>query len=141
LEYRGDTGEILTLQPPAPPTGGRFGEVADIAIAHAVRPWPLMTICGGASCAVGNVRYQVAEDGTWSQVGEVSDAFQSVWFDIAGAGWLLSEAGVWRVWDGQAQAAGNLRVVGAAQDSAGQIFVVAERDSEMALWLIRPMGA
>ena len=138
LEFDPVSGEWTTYDAPAPPRGERFGFVADLALDLSERPWPLMAICGGASCDGGRVRYRVAEDGTWAPIGEAGEEPQSLLFDIAGGGWLLSEAGAQRATGGQLQPAGDMRVLAAAQDSAGQIYVVGEQAGDMALWLVRP---
>jgi len=71
-------------------------------------------------------------------MGDVTEAEQSLLFDIAGGGWLLSETGAQRASAGQVQPAGEMRVLASTQDSVGQIYIAAEQVGTLALWLVAP---
>jgi hypothetical protein len=134
------TGEWTAHAAPTPPEGQRFGSVASLTLDPAGRPWPLLTLCGGASCGTGWVRYRLGDDDTWNLVDETRDSPQSLYFDIAGAAWLLSTAGVKRAAGDQLQAAGEMQALASAIDATGQIFLVGEQAGDLALWLIRPVS-
>ncbi len=138
LAYDPETKEWTILPSPPPPSGERFGHVADLALDPAEQPWPLMAICDDAGCADQSLRFRIGEDGTWTPVGDVGETQQALFFDIAGHGWLLSQAGAQRVTDGQAQPAGDVSILASAVDSGGQIYVVVEQAGTLTLAIVRP---
>lgn len=138
LEFNSDSGEFSDIPAPTPPSNMRFGAVADVTLDPSDRPWPLLRLCGGDSCDRGLVRYSLAVDGAWTQIGEASQERRALFFDVTGSGWLLGPDGAQRVTNGQLQAASEVRVLASALDSGGQIFVAAEQAGEVALWIIRP---
>jgi hypothetical protein len=137
LAFDPATGEWATHQPPAPPEGETFGQVAHLTFDALGQPWSLFTVCGGASCGTGWTLYRLADDEAWTRVDDTSEP-EAVYFDVTGAAWLLSPAGVKRAADGLVQSAGDMEAQASAIDATGQIYVVGEQARELALWLVRP---
>jgi hypothetical protein len=56
--------------PPDPTDGPRIGYPEKLFLDHTGNPWPLFSLCGGASCYVGYAQYRL-RDGDWTLLGDV----------------------------------------------------------------------
>jgi hypothetical protein len=76
---------------PDPPIADmRFGFIDSLAIDADNSAWPVLILCGGASCYGNSVLYHF-HDEQWTQVGEVGEFDGGYWgpvFDAAGMAWL-----------------------------------------------------
>lgn len=56
--------------PPNPDDNYRIGYTEKLIIDRRNNPWPLFSLCGGASCVIGYVQYRL-RDGVWTQFDDV----------------------------------------------------------------------
>jgi hypothetical protein len=132
--------------PPVPPDAARIGYTIDLAIDPDGNPWPRVSLCGGASCDTGALRYRFS-DGRWTPIGEITDAYrrETILFQPPVA-WLFELGEPWndnmvRVLTGQdvmLDLAEGFDVYAATIDADGRVWVVGKLPDPrqpMAIWI------
>ncbi len=85
--------------PPVDPAGDvGWGFIEDLAFDPAGNPWVTLHRCGGASCATGQYALFHIADDTWTLIVERHNQQPGVLvFDPAGAAWLCTDTGLYRI--------------------------------------------
>lgn len=125
---------------PAPSGVRSLGYTIELPIDPAGNPWPLMSICGGASCEAGTVRLRLA-GGQWTQVpepGEVFDYDNHVAFDSEGTPWLFVLGETYRMENGAWVEVAGFGVGLIARDAEGQLWVLGgPDDGPIGIWKLQ----
>jgi ligand-binding sensor domain-containing protein len=131
------SGSWKSFPAPKPPKANRLGYFTDLALDSIGDPWPELSLCGGASCYVGSIRYHVTE-GRWLQIGDVFTDDGSLYFDATGQGWLFRSSGVFRVIENRLEPVADLLVLRVATAPSGELWVVGLYKGETVLWTQAP---
>jgi len=124
--------------PPSPVEDMRFGYFESLALDQNNEVWPVLDLCGGASCYGSSVLYHL-QDAQWNQVGEVAEYDDRHWgpiFDVAGTGWLGWQGGIYRIKDDVAELVSPLAGRFGTVDGKGRIWFVAEFEGKETLWVM-----
>ncbi len=135
--YDPTTASWTQFAPPVPPyEAPRFGFVVDIALDPTGDPWPILALCGGASCFNGNVLYHL-QDGAWSQITERDETgTERLVFDAAGAAWLFWAGDLYRVKGETLETVAGLFAQSVVLDANGQVWFVATHSGRDVLFTI-----
>ncbi len=123
---------------PVPPEAMRLGYVIDLVLDSDGNPWPLMSLCGGASCDNGAMRYRFYE-GEWIQVGEITDPYGSQWlaFDSTGTPWLFLGNRAYRVENNALEEVAELNAAAVTVDADGHIWIVGTTPGgSLTVWML-----
>ena len=127
--YDPKSGEWTELPPPeSPDPEQRFGFVADLFLDRAGDPWPILTLCGGASCYGDDVLYHIRGD-IWTHViGGGQYPGQVLVFDAAGVPWLFWGGTLFRLVGGVPEPVANIVVRSMVVGADGQVWLVARHE-------------
>jgi streptogramin lyase len=132
-----DTWEEFT-PPESPIADMRFGFVNSIAIDPDDSLWSILVLCGGASCFGNSVLYHL-QDGTWNQIGEVSEFDYGYWgplFDVEGTSWVFWMGGIYRIQGDTPELVSPLAGRLGTVDGSGKLWLVAPYEGQDALWVL-----
>jgi hypothetical protein len=112
--------------PPVLPEGIRIGYAEELLLDPQGDPWPLFSLCGGASCGNGYVRYHL-QDGVWTQIGDL---------DPNGIAYFLENEQFSFYKLQHPIEFDQLRVVAAVMDENNNLWLVARPSSDLplAIW-------
>ena len=137
--YDPASGDWLEFGTPPPPIKDtRFGYFVSLSLDLKDEVWPVLDLCGGASCYGSSVLYHL-QDAQWNQIGELAEYDDRYWgpiFDNAGTGWLGWQGGIYRIKNDTPELvspkAGRFGTV----DGLGRIWFVAELEGKETLWVM-----
>lgn len=113
--------------------------VASVKVGPDSDPWPVVMLCGGASCYGNDVLYHV-HDGAWTQVGVVGEFLgNEVYgplFDPRGNIWIQWEDSLYRIVGDALELASPLAGRYGAFDATGRLWIVAWYEGRATLWVI-----
>ena len=124
--------------PPTPIKDTRFGYFVSLALDPDEEIWPVLDLCGGASCYGSSVLYHL-RDAQWNQVGEVAEYDDRHWgpiFDNAGTGWLGWQGGIYRIKNDTPELVSPIAGRFGTVDGIGRIWFVAELEGKETLWVM-----
>lgn len=127
------TNSWKRFRTPQAPQDGWFGFFSDLALDPLGNPWPELTVCGGASCYTGNIRYHVAEE-NWLQVGDIAMDQSHLYFDSAGQGWVFPYEGVFQVAGNQLEPVAELPTLKVTVAPSGKLWIAGNYEGEIWLW-------
>jgi hypothetical protein len=136
--YDPASGGWAQFVPPAPPDDfPRFGWVYDLAVDQAGDAWPIMALCGGASCFTGNVPYHV-HDGEWTQLADRDEEISTpvVVLDGNDTPWLFWDCGIYRVVDDVPEHVADQCASSVTAAPDGTIYFVGLMGEENYLWVL-----
>jgi hypothetical protein len=123
--------------PESPIAEMRFGFVNSIAVDPDDSVWPILVLCGGASCFGNSVLYHL-QDGSWNQIGEASEFDYGYWgplFDAAGTPWIFWTGGIYRISGDTPELVSPLAGRLGTIDSSGKLWLLAPYEGQDALWV------
>jgi hypothetical protein len=124
---------------PEPPIAEmRFGFIDSLAIDSYDTVWPLLVLCGGASCFGNCVLYHFHDD-LWTQVGEVGEYDSGYWgpiFDAAGTPWLYWDGGIYRISGDSPELVSPLEGRIATIDNSERLWFMAPHNGREMLWVL-----
>jgi hypothetical protein len=135
--YDPASGAWTEFTPPEPPIEGRFGFLDNLAVDPSGDPWPMIVICGGASC-YGNIALYHVHGGVWNQVGDVED-YDLQWgpvFDADGTPWVIWDGDVCRIVEDTLELMAPLYARSAITDNSDRIWFLAWYGGQDWLWTI-----
>jgi ligand-binding sensor domain-containing protein len=112
----------------------RLSFFTDLALDSIGNPWPELSVCGGAGCFAGNVRYHVTE-GKWLQIGDVAADISSLYFDATGQGWVFGPEGVFLIAGAQLEPVAEISIRKVAVDPSGKLWIIGNYEGETVLWV------
>jgi hypothetical protein len=102
-------------------------------------PWPVVMLCGGASCYGNDVLYHI-HDGVWTQVGAVGEFLGNEsygpFFDSQGNVWLQWEDALYQIVGDEPELVSPLAVRYGAFDAMGRLWIVAWSEGRATLWVL-----
>jgi len=123
--------------PPEPPIDGRFGFLDHLTVDPSGDPWPMIVICGGASC-YGKIALYHVHDGVWTQIGDVAEYDGVQWgpiFAADGTPWVFWDDGsVYRIVEDTPELMSSLYARSAVVDGSGQVWFLAWHNGQDWLW-------
>jgi hypothetical protein len=136
--YDPASGAWAKFAPPEPPIEGRFGFLEHLAVDSSGDPWPMIVICGGASC-YGKIALYHVHDGVWTQIGDVAE-YDIQWgpiFDADGTPWVFWDDGsVYRIVQDTPELMSSLYARSAVVDGSGRVWFLAWYDGRAWLWML-----
>ena len=135
--YAPSSGAWTEFAPPEPPIEGRFGFLDDLAVDPSGDPWPMIVICGGASC-YGNIALYHVHDGTWTQIGGVAE-YDLQWGPIFGAdgtAWIFWGRGVYRAVEDIPELMAPLYARSVVTGGSGRVWFLAWYEGRDWLWAL-----
>ncbi|MBN1976189.1 MAG: hypothetical protein JW918_02210 [Anaerolineae bacterium] len=135
--YDPASGAWTEFAPPEPPIDGRFGFLDSLAVDPSGDPWPMIVICGGASC-YGNVALYHVHDGAWTQIGDVAE-YDLQWgpfFGADGAPWVFWGWGVYRIVEDTPEFMAPLYARSVVTDGSGRVWFLAWYEGRDWLWML-----
>jgi ligand-binding sensor domain-containing protein len=132
------SGAWAQFVPPTPPDDfPRFGWVYDLTVDRAGDAWPVLALCGGASCFTGNVPYRL-HDGEWTQLADRDEGYglSTVVLDGNDTPWLFWGCGIYRVVDGMPEHVADQCAYSATAGPEGAIYFVGPMGDEDYLWAL-----
>lgn len=82
--------------PTAPAGSNGFGFVSYLTIDSTGTPWPILSICGGASCYAGEILYTLA-NGNWTAAANWNEQYPvAIHTDQQGNKWLFNLSGIFQ---------------------------------------------
>jgi len=139
LRFDPASGEWLEFEtPPLPIKDTRFGYFVSLSLDLKDEVWPVLDLCGGASCYGSSVLYHL-QDTQWIQVGELAEYDDRYWgpiFDEDGTGWLGWQGGIYRIKNDTPELVSPLAGRFATVDGKGRIWFVAPHENRETLWVL-----
>ena len=135
--YDPASGAWAEFAPPEPPIDGRFGFLNSLAVDPSGDPWPMIVICGGASC-YGNIALYHVHDGAWTQIGGVAE-YDLQWgpfFGADGTPWVFWDGGVYRIAEDTPELMVPLYARSVVKDGSGQVWFLAWYEGRDWLWML-----
>jgi hypothetical protein len=135
--YDPASGAWTEFAPPEPPIEGRFGFLDSLTVDPSGDPWPMIVICGGASC-YGNIALYHVHDGTWTQIGDVVE-YDRQWgpfFGADGTPWVFWDGGVYRIVEDTPELMASLYVRSVVTDGSGRVWFLAWYEGRDWLWTL-----
>lgn len=122
---------------PLPPDRTTYADFTDFPLDDAGQPWPLIQVCTTTGCGQQVARFRLAANGGWQPFGSSQQPPQQrLLFDADGTLWLVTPDRV-----GYIDAGGNftpieaLAVRAAALDAEGRLWLAAENEDQLGLWV------
>jgi hypothetical protein len=133
------SGDWTEFAPPESPiVGMQFGFIDSLAVDPQGAAWPVLALCGGASCFARSVLYHF-HDGLWAQAGEVGELTAGYWgpvFDSAGVPWLSWDGGIYRIGGDSPELVSPLAGRSGVMDRSGRLWFVASYEGRDTLWVL-----
>ncbi|CAG0935471.1 hypothetical protein TFLX_04312 [Thermoflexales bacterium] len=135
------TTEVWTDFPTDEPllTEAHHRYIASVKVGPDGDPWPVVMLCGGASCYGNDVLYHV-HDGAWTQVGAVGEFLgNEVYgplFDPRGSIWIQWEDALYRIVRDALEVVSPLAGRYGAFDATGRLWIVAWYEGRATLWML-----
>jgi ligand-binding sensor domain-containing protein len=124
---------------PLPPDRTTYADFIDFPLDGAGAPWPLIQVCTAAGCGQQVARFRQSASGGWESFGSSQQPpRQRLLFDPSGTLWLVTPDQV-----GFFDAGGNftpiqaLTVRAATLDADGNLWLAAENEGQLGLWVKR----
>jgi hypothetical protein len=136
--YDPASGRWTQFVPPAPPDDyPRFGWVYDLAVDRAGDAWPILALCGGASCFTGNVPYHL-HDGEWTQLAdrEEGHGLPAIVFDVNDTPWLFWACEIYRVVDDVPEHVADQCAYSVTAGPDGALYFVGPMGDDFYLWAL-----
>ena len=136
--YDPASGAWTEFAPPEPPIEGRFGFLHNLAVDPSGDPWPMIVICGGASC-YGSVALYCVHDGMWNQIGGVAEYDGTQWgplFGADGTPWVFWGGGVYRIVGDRPELMAPLYARSIVVDGSGRVWFLAWYEGRDWLWML-----
>jgi hypothetical protein len=138
--YDPASGAWTEFEPPESPVEGmRFGFLDNLRVDPSGDPWPMIVLCGGASC-YGSIALYRVHDGTWTQIGDVAEYDGVQWgpiFDTDGTPWIFWDGGnVYRIIDDTPELMASLYTRSAVMDGSGRVWFLAWHNGQDWLWTL-----
>jgi hypothetical protein len=137
--YDPASGAWTEFAPPEPPIDGRFGFLDHLTVDPSGDPWPMIVICGGASC-YGSIALYRVHDGAWTQVGGVAEYDGVQWgpiFEADGTPWVFWDGGnVYRIVEDTPELMASLYTRSVVTDGSGQVWFLAWHNGQNWLWTL-----
>lgn len=124
--------------PESPIQDMRFGFIDSLAVDAQDEVWPVMVLCGGASCFGNCVLYHLVNE-QWQQVGQVGEYDYGYWgpvFDATGNPWIHWEGGIYRIVQGIPELESPLLGRVSTVDIYGRIWHIASYENRDMLWVM-----
>jgi hypothetical protein len=135
--YDPASGAWTEFAPPEPPIGGRFGFLSNLVVDPSGDPWPMIVICGGASC-YGSIALYHIHDGAWTQIGDVAE-YDLQWgpiFEADGTPWIFWNEGVYRIIEDTPELMAPLYARSIVADGSGKVWFLAWYEGQDWLWTL-----
>jgi hypothetical protein len=136
--YEPASGAWTEFAPPEPPIDGRFGFLHNLAVDPSGDPWPMIVICGGASC-YGSVALYRVRDGVWNQIGGVAEydgTQRGPLFGADGTPWVFWGWGVYRIVEDTPELMAPLYARSIVMDGSGRVWFLAWYEGRDWLWML-----
>jgi hypothetical protein len=137
--YDPASGTWTEFAPPEPPVEGRFGFLDQLVVDPSGDPWPMIVICGGASC-YGYIALYHVHDGVWTQIGDVAGYDSTQWgpiFDVDGTPWIFWDGGsVYRIVEDTPELMASLYTNSVVMDGSGRVWFRAWYQDQGWLWTL-----
>lgn len=122
---------------PLPPDRTTYADFIDFPLDDAGLPWPLIQVCTASGCGQQVARFRQSANGGWESFGSSQQPpRQRLLFDRADTLWLVTPDQI-----GFFDAGGNftpieaLTVRAAALDADGELWLAAENEGQLGLWV------
>jgi hypothetical protein len=116
----------------------RYGFIDSLAVDSYDTVWPVLVLCGGASCYGNSVLYHF-HDELWTQVGEVGEFDAGYWgplFDATGNAWLQWDGGIYQIRGDSPELVSPLAGRFGTMDNNGRVWFVAPDNGRDTLWVL-----
>jgi hypothetical protein len=139
--YDPASGAWTEFAPPESPVEGmRFGFIDHLEVDPSGDLWPMIVLCGGASC-YGSIALYRVHNAVWIQIGEVAEFEGAEWgpiFDADGTAWVFWSGGVYRIVEGTPELMASLYARSVVVDDSGQVWFLAWHEGQEWLWTLDP---
>jgi hypothetical protein len=124
--------------PESPITEMHFGFIDSLSVDASDTVWPVLVLCGGASC-FGNCALYHLEGERWTQVGETGEYDSGYWgplFDASAGAWVYWAGGMYQIKENSPELVSPLAGRLGAVDKGGRLWLVAPEQGRDMLWVL-----
>ncbi|GAP16155.1 hypothetical protein LARV_03951, partial [Longilinea arvoryzae] len=124
---------------PLPPDRTYYTNFLELPLDRDGNPWPLVELCTASGCGQQVTRFHLDENGNLQATGLSQEPPQQrLLFDATGQAWLLTPDSIGPLAeDGSFTPLEGLSVIAAAFDSGGRLWLAAESEGQLGLWVDR----
>lgn len=137
--YDPASGEWIASTPPESPIAEmHFRFIDSLIVDPHDTVWPVLVLCGGASCYGNSVLYHF-HDELWTQVGEVGEFDAGYWgpiFDAEGMPWLYWDGGIYQIKGEVPELVSPLAGRFGSMDQSGRLWFVVSNRGRDTLWVL-----
>jgi hypothetical protein len=132
------SGSIKTYPIPNLNNDLRAGPVEDLVINPDGSVYPLVLLCGGASCGNNLARYS-EKNGTWDVINQTSETiFDKIFIDSGGTSWYFSGQDIYHLSGTNKEKVAHLEVISVVSDGQGKLWLLTIDKGQYLLWSYVP---